>query len=199
MKFRMIWLGPDDEPEPQPLTESEGAPSRCAPPFRYEKQIGGLVRRELSVNHRRRIIPLTSFRARIVVDRILDDGNEQHRDFVVEAEVGTHKMLVEVPATEFGRMGWVLNRLGPSAIIYPGQQQHARAAIQSLSGAIRREHIFAHLGWRQHGTDWLYLHAGGALAATGPRGFRFVSGRLRLGSNPVCEPAEGVTCLTYSE
>ena len=86
MKFRMIWSGPDDEPEPQPLTESQGAPNRFSPPFRYEKQIGGLVRRELSVNHRRRIIPLTSFRARIVVDRILDDGNEPHREFVVEAD-----------------------------------------------------------------------------------------------------------------
>ena len=132
MKFRMIWLGPDDEPEPQPLPESEGASNRSAPPFPYEKHSGGLIRRELSVNNRRRIIPLTSFSARIVVDRILDDGNEQHRGFVVEAEVGTHKVLVELAATEFGRMGWVLNRLGPSAIIYPGQQQHARAAIQNL-------------------------------------------------------------------
>ena len=169
MKFRMIWLGPDDEPEPQPLPESEGASNRSAPPFPYEKHSGGLIRRELSVNNRRRIIPLTSFSARIVADRILDDGDEQHRGFVVEAEVGTHKVLVELAATEFGRMGWVLSRLGPSAIIYPGQQQHARAAIQSLSGTIRQEHIFAHLGWRQLGSDWIYLQAGGAVGAQGLR------------------------------
>jgi len=64
-------------------------------------------------------------------------------------------------------MGWVLDRLGPQAIIYPGQQQHVRAAIQSLSGAIHQEHVFAHLGWRRHGTQWVYLHAGGALGADG--------------------------------
>jgi hypothetical protein len=62
-------------------------------------------------------------------------------------------------------MGWVLNQLGPQAIIYPGQQQHARAAIQCLSGAIRQERIFAHLGWRKHGGLWMYLHASGAIGA----------------------------------
>ena len=64
-------------------------------------------------------------------------------------------------------MGWVLNKLGPQAIIYPGQQQHARAAFQWLSGEIRQEQVFAHLGWRRHGSHWVYLHAGGALGADG--------------------------------
>ncbi len=64
-------------------------------------------------------------------------------------------------------MVWVLNKLGPQAIIYPGQQQHARAAIQWLSGEIPQEHIFTHLGWRNHGSQWVYLHAGGAVAAVG--------------------------------
>jgi hypothetical protein len=74
-----------------------------------------------------------------------------------------------ISAAEFGRMGWVLNRLGPQAIVYPGQQQHARAAIQSLSGAIRQQRIFAHLGWRKYGGHWMYLHGAGAVGAEGPR------------------------------
>jgi hypothetical protein len=57
--------------------------------------------------------------------------------------------------------------LGPRAIIYPGQDQHARAAIQSLSGAILQERIFTHLGWRKEGSQWLYLHAAGALGSGG--------------------------------
>jgi hypothetical protein len=65
-------------------------------------------------------------------------------------------------------MNWVLRQLGPQAIIYPGQQQHARAAIQWLSGAIQQERIFAHLGWRKHGEHWMYLHAAGAIGAQGP-------------------------------
>ena len=44
-----------------------------------------------------------------------------------------------------------------------------RAAIQVLSGAIRQERMFAHLGWRQHGPNWVYLHATGAMGADGPR------------------------------
>ncbi len=64
-------------------------------------------------------------------------------------------------------MSWVFNRLGPGAIIYPGQQQHARAAIQSLSGEIRQERVFAHLGWRKEGHRWIYLHAGGAVDSAG--------------------------------
>jgi hypothetical protein len=39
-------------------------------------------------------------------------------------------VLVEAAASEFATMRWVMNRLGPTAIIYPGQQQHPRAAIQ---------------------------------------------------------------------
>jgi hypothetical protein len=67
-------------------------------------------------------------------------------------------------------MGWVLRQLGPEAIVYPGQQQHARAAIQWLSGRIPQERIFIHLGWRKHGPDWVYLHAGDAVGAQGSRG-----------------------------
>ena len=37
-----------------------------------------------------------------------------------------------------------------------------------VSGAIHQEHIYAHLGWRRHGSQWVYLHAGGALGVGGP-------------------------------
>jgi hypothetical protein len=70
-----------------------------------------------------------------------------------------------VTAAEFGRMSWVLDHLGPGAIIYPGQLQHARAAIQYVSGSIRQQRIFTHTGWRKSGTDWVYLDAGGAIGA----------------------------------
>jgi hypothetical protein len=86
----------------------------------------------------------------------------------VEAELGGQRLVFTVAAAEFGRVGWVLQKLGPQAIIYPGQQQHARAAMQVLSGAIPQERVFAHLGWRRHGPQWVYLHGTGALGADGP-------------------------------
>jgi hypothetical protein len=165
----MIWLGPDDDPEPQQLLEDNLDANGGPLPFHYGQHSTGIIRRDRSANGRSRITPLTSFRAQILADRILDDGLQQRRSLMIEAEVGGQKLLVEVSASEFGTMNWVLHRLGPAAIIYPGQQQHARAAIQSLSGPIRQEHVFAHLGWRQHGSDWVYLHAGGAV---GPHGLR---------------------------
>jgi hypothetical protein len=98
----------------------------------------------------------------------VDDGDQERRQFRVEADVAGQTLAFRVAAVEFSGMGWVLKKLGPQAIVYPGQQYHARAAIQSLSGQIRRERIYAHLGWRRHGTQWVYLHAGGALGVEGP-------------------------------
>jgi len=126
-----------------------------------------MVRQRRLPDGRLRLIPVANFRARIVSDIMLDDGAESRRHCGVEAELGGQKVVFTVPAAEFGRMGWVLSRLGPRAIVYPGQMQHARAAIQELSGPIRQERIFAHLGWRQQDADWVYLHGGGALGATG--------------------------------
>jgi hypothetical protein len=111
---------------------------------------------------------IANFTACIVSDIIRDDGEEESRDFGVEAEIGGRRLVFAVAAAEFGRMGWVLQKLGPQAVIYPGQQQHARAAIQMLSGTIRQERVFAHLGWRKHGPHWVYLHATGAMGADVP-------------------------------
>jgi hypothetical protein len=111
--------------------------------------------------------PLTNFTARIARDITIDDGEQQHREFGLEAELGGQRIAFTVREAEFGRMSWVLNRLGPKAIIYPGQHQHARAAIQWLSSEIRKERIFAHLGWRKDGQRWIYLHAGGAVDSEG--------------------------------
>jgi len=127
-----------------------------------------MVRVEQLPKGARKCTAIANFIARIVTDMIRDDGDEQRRDFRVEAEVDGQRLVFTVAAAEFGRMGWVLQKLGPQAIIYPGQQQHARAAIQVLSGAIPQEHVFAHLGWRRHGLQWVYLHGTGALGVDGP-------------------------------
>ena len=114
------------------------------------------------------LVPLTNFLARIVSDLVIDDGADPQRLFGLEAELGGHKIAFTIPATEFARMGWVLGKLGPEAIVYPGQTQHARAAVQALSHGIRREQVYVHTGWRKLGGQWVYLHAGGAIGATGP-------------------------------
>jgi hypothetical protein len=169
MKLRFVLLGPDDDPNTHPIVRKRagGPPQEHCRVLRYEKKDAGVVRVEQQDSGRTRTTPIANFNARIVRDLILDDGEEQQRRFSVEAELNGRRIVFSVSAIEFSRMGWVLRKLGPQAIIYPGQQQHARAAIQWLSGEIQQEHIFSHLGWRKHGRHWVYLHAAGALGAGG--------------------------------
>jgi hypothetical protein len=167
LKFRMIWLGPVDEPTHPASVPEElvSGPQYCVP-F-YEQHGTSMVRCERLRNHNEKITPLANFSARIVQDLVFDDDVNQRRHFAIEANVANQKVFLLIPATEFTRMNWVLPNLGPQAIIYPGQQQHARAAIQSLSGSIQQEVIFANLGWKKHGQDWVYLQAGGAVGPSG--------------------------------
>jgi hypothetical protein len=169
MKFRLIWAGSDDGPE-----KNEEERARAAAILRENFAATGYGIRGMEMvrygrDANRKITPLANFIARIVSDVVLDDGAAQNREFVIEVELAAHRLSLQIPAVEFGRMAWVLNRLGPQAILYPGQQQHARAAIQSLSSEIRHERIFTHMGWRRHASDWVHLQGGGALGAKGLR------------------------------
>jgi hypothetical protein len=169
MNFRLVWVGSDDDPPEQlPSAEKDGSIQRFPTEIAYELRGTRMVRRQQLDNGRVRYTPVANFNARIVREIIVDDDCTLKREFGVEAELGGQRFAFVVSAAEFSRMGWVLQRLGPQAIVYPGQQQHARAAIQWLSGEIRRERIFSHLGWRKYGEGWVYLHAGGALGAQGP-------------------------------
>ena len=152
-----------------------------------------MVRRErIGPGAFRKSLPIANFSARIVRDIILDNDLEQRREFGVEAELpGGQDSHLVIPSEQFSRMNWVLRQLGPHAIIYPGQQQHARAAIQCLSGSIQQERIFAHLGWRKHDDHWMYLHAAGAMGAAGTR-FEFqMLLPAALQNYQVCPPADG--------
>jgi len=145
-------MGPEDHGDGQPRLR-ERAATHPGDTLRseYERRDGAMLRRVRSQNGRLRFTPLANFTARIVGDLLLDDGEQEQREFAMEAELGGRILAFPVPAAEFGRMNWVLRRLGPQAIVYPGQQQHARAAIQWLSGPIPQERILTHLGWRKQG------------------------------------------------
>jgi hypothetical protein len=170
MKFRFVLLNPDDDPSPStpPPECDDGLLRNTSELMRYERRGAGMARIEPLENGRTRVTPVANFQARIVSDLMVDDGDQEQRAFSLEAEVAGQRIAFSVSAVEFAGMGWVLKRLGPQAIVYPGQQQHARAAIQWLSGPIPQERIFAHLGWRKQGRHWVYLHAGGALSGDGP-------------------------------
>jgi hypothetical protein len=107
MKFRFVLLGPDDDPEGDPSAREDppGVPHTASRARCYEQREAGIVRRENCSNGRWRIIPVANFHARIVRDILLDDGEEERREFGVEAELGGRKLIFAVSAAEFGRMG----------------------------------------------------------------------------------------------
>ena len=112
---------------------------------------------------------LTNFTARIIGDVAEDDGVEVRRNFDIEATLRGHYHLVSVPASQFANMGWPVELLGAGAIIYPGfgLKEHARAAVQLLSGAIPERSVHTHTGWHKVNDGWVFLHAGGTIGPIG--------------------------------
>ncbi len=120
---------------------------------------------------------LANFHARIVEEVALDDGSgEDARFFVVEGALGKRHggrvfPAVRVQVARFAGMGWVNEVWGSAPCVQAGQgsRDHLRAAIQDLSGAdVPTRRVFRHLGWRQVGGGWIYLHAGGGIGPDGP-------------------------------
>jgi hypothetical protein len=114
-------------------------------------------------------VRLTNFGARITAEVLEDDGAEVRRRFEIEASLNGARRTFMVGAEAFGSMGWVMERLGARALVYPGfgLRDHARAAMQILSGDVPERQVFAHTGWRELTGGWAYLHSGGALGGSG--------------------------------
>ena len=108
---------------------------------------------------------LTNFRARIAAEVVHDDGAETTLTFVIEAVLGSKTTRFVVPSARFGGLNWAIEHLGAGAVVYPGftLREHARAAIQLVSGDVTKRQVFAHTGWREVDGRWVYLHAGGAI------------------------------------
>ena len=68
---------------------------------------------------------------------------------------------------EFARMNWV-REIGGRGHPLSGAATACSCGDRTVSGPIPQERIFAHVGWRQYDSRWLYLHAGGAIGSDGP-------------------------------
>lgn len=139
-------------------------------PQAYVSSPTGLIRRKTGLYGTAEPVKLTNFTAKIISEQIEDDGGlEEQRVFEVECHLKGRKHLIRIPASKFAGMLWPTAALGAEAIVYPGQGDHARCAIQSLSKNIRQQTVYVHTGWRQIDGAWSYLHPGGAISAKGNR------------------------------
>ncbi len=150
------------------LKDPSQAAVHDAPHVPYRETPGGLVWDKPTQNGP---IPtlLTNFAARIVRDVVEDDGAESRRAFEIEAALNGRRELFSVPSSQFAGMAWATEHLGAEAIVYPGfgAKDHARTAVQMLSGDVPAERRYSHTGWREIGDEWVYLHAGGAIGRVG--------------------------------
>ncbi len=114
-------------------------------------------------------VNLTNFRARIVAQVVEDDGAEQRRLFEIEGVLGGRTSRFQLPASAFTTMTWPTEHLGANAVIFAGFgiRDHARAAIQLLSGEVSARTVYTHTGWREVDGAWVYLHGGGAIGPAG--------------------------------
>lgn len=111
---------------------------------------------------------LTNFTARILANVVRTDGVERSRDLEVEAALrGNPPRRFTVRAADFEKMKWPMLELGGEAVIEPedGFDRRARVAIQKLSPDVPEKLLHTHTGWVERDGRWLYLHAGGAIAA----------------------------------
>ena len=159
-RLRLIDGGRSDVVAAQPAEQTD----------RYCVDDGAICSVKLT-NNRPVHVPLCNFQARIVAEEVHDDGVEERRVLVIEGalQCGTPLPRVSVAAERYPSMAWVSANWGTGAIVCAGWsiKDQLREAIQRLSGDVPRAVIYVHMGWREIGGEWMYLHAGGAIGARG--------------------------------
>jgi hypothetical protein len=113
--------------------------------------------------------PLANFDARIASEVVKDDGTEQTRFYEIIATHSSLSYTFHVRATEFDSLHWVAKFLPAPCVIFAGRgiKDNLPVAIKTVSGAIPRRTIFTHTGWTSIEGKRAYLHADGAISASG--------------------------------
>ncbi len=164
-----VWFKPD-APGPESTVKGEaiGAPEQDSGPYLME---GGRICRVKQTKDGPVIEPLCNFTARVTEEVIQDDGLETTRAFVIAGQLDTGKVLPQarVAASRFASMSWVPEHWGLRAVVRAGQttRDYLREAIQRLSPDALQRRVFTHTGWRQIGTEWVYLTSSGAVGRHG--------------------------------
>lgn len=155
------------QPESQTPAKETSTPANDQQPYFVENGI--TYRRRMTRDGQPERAQVCNFEARIVEERTVDDGTEQTSVWILQARTADGVRQIEVPAKDFRAMNWVHERLGSSAIIQPGQAEHARTAFQMLSSEKCRIHAYTHTGWRKIDGKFYYLHGRGAIGENGTR------------------------------
>ncbi len=113
-------------------------------------------------------VRLTNFAAEITSDTLEDSGEgETTRVFEIKATLFDGQTATErISAGKYTKLDWHFEILGAKATLYPGRSGHLLPAISEVSKPDTRR-VYVHTGWREIKGEWLYLHAGGGIGASG--------------------------------
>jgi hypothetical protein len=182
------------------LNDAEQVKQGPGPTQRYVDDEGYLVLIR-PTQHGEVQVALANFTCRIVEQRVIDDGAEQSRSVIVQGKMsdGTPLPRYEIPAEQFAWMRWPVAAWGSRAVVSAGagSADHARAAIQILSGDPPTRTVYAHVGWREVDGHWVYLHADVGFVGSGagrdsPRVEVALSGALSGYALPAAPTSEGL-------
>lgn len=163
------WLRP-----PPPLPEQ---PEQDSGPMgnRYiERPNGGGITWVFEKNGEIQEQPLCNFTARIIDELAQDNGLETTLLFrLTGCHAGKNLPPIDMTYEQFVGMAWPTKQWQSGCCIEPGNgiKDALRAAIQTISNKaspVERRTLYAHTGWRLINGNWVYLHGGGGLGATGP-------------------------------
>jgi hypothetical protein len=107
--------------------------------------------------------PLCNFVAEVTEDVTRDDGIDQEHYFKIAGRLagGCALPAVQVPASSFSALSWVVGNWGVQAVIAAGQSRkdQLREAIQLMSLNSAKRTVYTHSGWRNINGRWVFLSA----------------------------------------
>ena len=113
---------------------------------------------------------LCNFIAEITHEVTKVDGQNSFKTLLVQGQHsdGTYFPPVDIEASRFDSMEWLMSHWGPKAIINvgPKSKDHVAAAIKSLS-TYEMKTVYLHTGWIFHAKKYAYLSASGGITANG--------------------------------
>ncbi len=116
-------------------------------------------------------LPLCNFTARVIEEITKDNGVEVSKFFRILGHdyAGNNLPAIEVSASSFPGLNWVVSEWGMRAIIGAGQsvKDCLREAMQLLSQNAQARHIYTHTGWRHINGQDIFLSQGGAIGCDG--------------------------------
>jgi hypothetical protein len=110
---------------------------------------------------------LTNFMARIECSIRRDDGETRETALRLLVQQRDFQERFTITTTEFAAMHWPMDRFTHHAIVSPGAEPAARAAIQNLSRQSAPKIVRTHTGWSMQEGQPIYMHAGGAIVRDG--------------------------------